>query len=203
MNSIGSVVSVVSVGSNSGATRPTTVLVGSKRTNSRGEVLQKNAISFRPPSVDMRGDFSDLASLKADENDYKRNVIRHLAIVLAAIEADSTASAADKEVSTRFKSYIASLDDKLYISLGEVVAKVVESDDLAGVFFDTRRKSTQKINGLMATLRSLNTTLRNSTQIEFSKLRQQHQDAFLNAPLKRTRVCERPQGALVKRLELG
>ena len=172
------------------------------RSLSRGAVFQKMAAqkmaaSSSPPQryIDLRGDLPNCSSITADENDDKRNFIRHLRIVAAAINADDTASAADREVSRRYQSYAASLDAALYMSLGEVVAKVVESDGLAGVFLEKRRKNTQKTNNLMATWRRVNKTSRGSIQVEFMKLKKEN-ESVLKAPIKKPCRCARGAGAL-------
>ena len=186
----------VSVGPSSG-TASSTKITGNK-SGSRGHVLQKIAASSSPPIVDLRGGLPNCSSLTADENDVKKNVISHLSIVSAAINGDSKALVTHQH----YQSYKASLNAELNSSLGEVVAKVVENNDLAGVFFENRRKNTQKTDGLMATLRCVNKTLRDILQVPFMKLKEEN-ESILNAPRKKTCLCKRGAGALGRRLNLS
>ena len=160
-----------SVGLSRVSTSPTTVLAGLERPSSRGRVLQQKAISSSPVIVDMRGSSSVPASLKAVENDYKRDMGKHFAIVSAAITADHTASDEDKEYLKLCQSYKESLDAALYHSLGVVTVKVVENPDLATIFASYARTNTNKTNPELANLARLNSTLQQSTQARLATLK--------------------------------
>ena len=151
-----------SVGLSRVSTSPTTVLAGLERPSSRGRVLQQKAISSSPVIVDMRGSSSVPASLKAVENDYKRDMGKHFAIVSAAITADHTASDEDKEYLKLCQSYH---------SLGVVTVKVVENPDLATIFASYARTNTNKTNPELANLARLNSTLQQSTQARLATLK--------------------------------
>ena len=194
------------VGSVGGATKSPNTSTR-RRSLSRGAVFQKMAAQKMAASsspsqryVDLRGDLPNCSSITADENDDKRNFIRHLRIVAAAINADDTASAADREVSRRYQSYAASLDAELYKSLGVVAAQVVKISDLAGMISDHARKTIDKRNPELGILREVNSNLKAFTQERFNNTKRERAE-YLKAKKRQyapkiSRNATRREGAL-------